>query len=253
MGRSALLIAFWVGLPTATLSAGSEANTVVPVFVHSRIGSTHCELVRRGSLVIAKQYAWVEIEGRKSETYSPEMGTGDYLSAASISGRVREGAHKSGFELKSESKIPADLPRVRALGGDTPCLDLQGAITEVEQATALRRAELQSRLYKTGVDDISMPLALKQEVNQSDQSTAPNDSGDGTNTVVKKKFKGTVTLAVLVDSEGVVKQSKVVRSANPELDKKAQEVVARWKFAPARKKGLPVPSVVPIEITFNLQ
>jgi TonB family protein len=61
-----------------------------------------------------------------------------------------------------------------------------------------------------------------------------------------------VALAVQIDTEGNVKQSKVVRSVDPELDKKAAEEVARWKFAPARKKGLPVPSVVPIEITFNL-
>jgi outer membrane biosynthesis protein TonB len=58
---------------------------------------------------------------------------------------------------------------------------------------------------------------------------------------------------VVYHIEGKAKQSKVVRSVNPELDKKAAEEVARWTFAPARRKGLPVPSVMPIEITFHLQ
>jgi TonB family protein len=253
LGRSALLFALSVGFPAALFSEGSKANTEAPVLVHRRVGSKTCELVQRGSLVIAKQYAWVEIEGEKSETYSPEMGPGDYLSASSsISGRVANDAHKSGFELKSESKTPDDLPNVRALHGDTSCPDLQSAILEVEQAREQRRANLQGKLYKPGVDDIVPAIALKEEAAKPDQNTAPNTSSNGTSAGAKTKFKGTVALAVQIDTEGNVKQSKVVRSVDPELDKKAAEEVARWKFAPARKKGLPVPSVVPIEITFNL-
>lgn len=181
------------------------------------------------------------------------MGPGDYLQiSASISDRLAKNAHKSGFELKSESQIPADLPTVRALDGDTPCPDLQSAITEVEQAGEQRRAKLQGRLYKPGVDDIVPAIALKQEAARADQNTAPNTSSNGASAGAKTKSTGTVVLAVLIDTDGNVKQSKVVRSVDPELDKKAAEVVTRWKFVPARKKGLPVPSVVPIEITFNL-
>jgi hypothetical protein len=68
LGRSALLFALSVGFPAALFSEGSKANTEAPVLVHRRVGSKTCELVQRGSLVIAKQYAWVEIEGEKSET-----------------------------------------------------------------------------------------------------------------------------------------------------------------------------------------
>jgi protein TonB len=93
---------------------------------------------------------------------------------------------------------------------------------------------------------------LKEEAAKPDQNTAPNASSNGTSARARTKFKGTIMLAVQIDTEGNVKQSKVVRSVDPELDKKAAEEVARWKFAPARKQGLPVPSVVPIEINFNL-
>jgi TonB family protein len=66
-------------------------------------------------------------------------------------------------------------------------------------------------------------------------------------------FTGTVFLNVLIGIDGTVQQLKMVRSVNPELDKKAEERVARWKFAPARKKGLPVPSIMPVQVTFIRQ
>jgi TonB family protein len=246
---SALLFAFSVGFPAATFSEGPKANTEVPILVHRRVGSKPCELVQRASLVIAEQYAWVEIEGEKSETYSPELGRGDYLSASSsISGRVAKDVHKSGFELRSESMIPANLPTVRAFDGDTPCPDLQSAIGEVGQAREQRRTKLQGRVF-TGLDDIVPAMMLQEEAAKPDQNTDPNTS---TSAGAKTKFRGTVVLEVLIDAEGNVKQSKVVQSRGPELDKKAAEYVARWKFAPARKKGLPVPSVLPVVFNFNL-
>jgi TonB family protein len=250
--RSALLFAFSIGFPAATFSEGPKATTEVPVLVHRRVGSKPCELVQRGSLVIAEQYAWVEIEGEKSETYSPELGRDDYLSASSsISGRVAKDVHKSGFGLKAESMIPADLPKVRPFEGDTPCPDLQSAIGEVGQAREQRRTKLQGRVY-TGLDDIVPAMVLQEDTAKPDQNTAPSTSSNGTSAEAKPKFRGTVVLEVLVDTEGNVKQSKVVQSIGPELDKKAVEYVARWKFAPAKKKGLPVPSVLPVVFNFNL-
>jgi hypothetical protein len=105
--------------PLATISKGSQGNNVVPVFVHRKTSSKPCELVQRGSLVTAKQFAWVEIEGEKSKTYSLEMGPGDYLSTSlRVSERATKDARKSGFELKRESTITTDPPTVLALTKD---------------------------------------------------------------------------------------------------------------------------------------
>ncbi len=223
--RYAILFAVCIGILCAATSEGSKGNTTVLVFVHRRTGSKPCELVQRGSFVTAKEFAWVEIEGENSETYSPEMGSDDYLSAS---------------------------PPVR----DADCPGLPSAISEVEQAQALRRAALQARTYMVGTDDImaASPLNEKESGPKSEQSTAPNNRTDGTEAKTKKKFHGTVVLNILIGTEGTVQQSQVVRSSlNLALDKKAAEVVSRWKFTPARKKGLPVSSVMPVEVTFNLQ
>jgi TonB family protein len=250
LGRPALLFALLVGFYATTVSECSETIPPVSVLVHSRVGAKPCELVQRGSLVIAKQYAWVQIEGQKSETYSPEMGPDDYLSApASTSGQVKKETHKSGFELKAELEIPAGLPAVRALDGSA-CADLQSAISEVERAREQRRAELQRKLYRPGVDGVVPPIPVNDKSAKPDQtSTAISDNGISISS--QTRFTGTVALVILIDVEGKVQQSRVTRSVNPELDKKAAEEVARWTFAPARKKGLPVPTVVPIEITFT--
>jgi len=255
LSNSALLFALTIGFSATTFFGGSKANTEVSVSVHSKVGARPCELVQRGLLVIAKQYAWVQIEGQKSETYSPELGPSDYLSAsAPISGGVAKDVHKSGFELRAEPQTLADLPKVRALQGDAPCTNLQDAITEVEQAREHRRTELQGKLYTAGANDVVPAIALKEtiETPKPDQSATPNTSSHGKSAKPRETFRGTVGLLVLIDIEGKAKQSKVVRSLNPELDKKAAEEVARWKFAPARRKGLPVPSVIPIDITFDL-
>jgi TonB family protein len=254
-GRSAILFALSIGVLTGVSSEGSKGNTTAPVFVHRRTGSKPCELVQRGSFVTAKEFSWVEIEGEKSETYSPEMGPDDYLSASPpISGRAAKEAHRSGFELKQESTIVTDPPRVLALVKEADCPSLQSAISEVEQARALRRTALQARIYILGTDDIvaASPLNEKESAPKSDQNTAPNNPTDGTAAKTKRKLQGTVVLNILVSTEGTVQQSKIVRSVDPELDKKAAEQVSRWKFTPARKKGLPVPSVMPVEVTFNL-
>jgi TonB family protein len=254
-GRYALLFAFSIGILAAATFGGSKGNTSVPVFVHSRTSSKPCELVQRGSLVTAKEFAWVEIEGEKFETYSPEMGPGDYLSASPpVSGRAAKDARKSGFELKEESTIATDPPKVLALVTDADCPGLQSAISEVEQARALRRTALQAKTYILGTDDIiaASPLNEKESAPKSDQNTAPNNPTGGTAAKTKKNFHGTVVLNILIGTDGTVQQSKIARSATPELDKKAAEQVSRWKFTPARKKGLPVPSVMPVEVTFNL-
>jgi|KBSMisStandDraft_5_1062788.scaffolds.fasta_scaffold56208_3 TonB family protein len=254
-GRYALLLAACIAILCAAISEGSKGNTTISVFVHRKTNSKSCELVQRGSFVSTKEFAWVEIEGEKSETYSPEMGPSDYLSASPpIFGRAAKDARRSGFELKEESANPTDPPRVLALAGDANCPGLQSAISEVEQAQALRRSALQAKIYIVGTDDIVAPSPLKEEESdpKSGQSAAANNSIGGTAGKTKTKFHGTVVLNVLIAADGTVQQSKVIRPVNPELDKKATEEVSRRKFAPARKKGLPVPSVIPFEVTFNL-
>lgn len=253
-GTYVLFFALSIGVLTGNISDGSQENTTVTVLVHRKTASKSCELVQNGSLVIAKQFAWVEIEGEKSETYSPEMGPGDYLSASPpLSGRFAKDARKSGFRLEGKSQTAIDAPKVLALVSDADCPDVQSAISGVEQARALRRAAVQAKAYMPGAEGVIMPSLLKDESTaKSGQGTAANNRAKEAESKGKLKYQGTVVLNILISMDGTVQRSMIVQSVNAELDKKAVEQVSHWKFTPGRKKGLPVPILMHVEVSFNL-
>jgi TonB family protein len=253
LGKYTAMFALICGLFTTELYANPTEDAAVPISVHRRIGSTTCELVQQGSLKIGKQFAWIEIEGEKGEIYSPEMGPDDYLSSLPMSGPVAKKARKSGFELKGQSTIAPDLPSVQALNGQADCPDLQNAIAGTEQARIARRSQLQSKIYSPGSDDIIPASPMKRPDPKSDQATTTNQADKGNSTKSKnKKYQGTILLAITIGTEGTIQRVRIIRSVSPELDRKATEEVSRWRFDPARKKGLPVPTEMPVEVTFNL-
>lgn len=68
----------------------------------------------------------------------------------------------------------------------------------------------------------------------------------------KAKYSGTVTLAVIVDTEGKAREIHVVKSLGMGLDEKAVEAVEKWKFKPGMKGGLAVNVRATIEVNFRL-
>ena len=61
---------------------------------------------------------------------------------------------------------------------------------------------------------------------------------------------GVVLLEVLVAATGAVENARVVRSAPP-FDDAAQKTVRLWKFAPAQRGGVTVPSVAYVIFAFR--
>jgi TonB family protein len=67
------------------------------------------------------------------------------------------------------------------------------------------------------------------------------------------KINGTVVLKIVVDPDGRATHVQVVKSVGHGLDELAIETVQKWRFKPARgPSGTPVPTTVPVEITFRL-
>ena len=67
----------------------------------------------------------------------------------------------------------------------------------------------------------------------------------------EKGIDGTVNVQVLVGTDGLVKDVRVVKSI-PELDESAVACVRRWRFKPARAKGQPVAVWVGVPVKFTL-
>lgn len=65
------------------------------------------------------------------------------------------------------------------------------------------------------------------------------------------RVNGSVSIAVVVTSEGATKDLRVVQSLHPDVDRCAVEAVKQWRFAPAEKDGKPVAVRVTIELEFH--
>jgi periplasmic protein TonB len=68
----------------------------------------------------------------------------------------------------------------------------------------------------------------------------------------KAKYQGTVVLWVIVGTDGRPHDIRVYRTLGMGLDEKAIEAIRTWRFAPARKDGVPVAVQVNIEVSFRL-
>jgi protein TonB len=69
----------------------------------------------------------------------------------------------------------------------------------------------------------------------------------------KLGLEGTVTLRILVNTEGVPEQSKVIVTSGAEvLDAAAVEAVQGWRFVPARQGRSAIAHWVDVPITFKL-
>jgi TonB family protein len=66
------------------------------------------------------------------------------------------------------------------------------------------------------------------------------------------KITGTVTLYVVIDTDGRAKDARVLKGVGYGLDEKAVEAVAKWTFQPGIRAGDPVRVEAQIEINFRL-
>jgi len=68
----------------------------------------------------------------------------------------------------------------------------------------------------------------------------------------KANIEGTVILQIKTDSNGDVINVDILKSAHPELDKIAQETIAKWKYEKVIKNGRSISVIFPVTIDFKL-
>jgi TonB family protein len=251
-----LSLALAAGLTTLAFAQTGLAQTIgsssSAIVLHRRFGS--CELVQKGMLLAGDQYASVRLDGVSEPIYSPELGDGDFIGfRVDMQQDLAKLARKSGFRMKPASDALGQLPNVLRLAGASSCPSLEEALQSAERDRTERRQRLQSKLFQAGSGGVSSPIAVatpqpKAEVQSTSSSLQPAQAA----AKAKVKFQGTAILSCVVAINGDVEQIKVIRSLSQDLDKKAVETVASWKFRPARKNGLPVPVETNVQIHFDL-
>jgi TonB family protein len=66
------------------------------------------------------------------------------------------------------------------------------------------------------------------------------------------KYQGTVTLGLVVDRTGRVRDIRIMSPLGCGLDRQAAEVVSTWKFVAGTKDGEPVDVEISVEVDFHL-
>jgi TonB family protein len=65
------------------------------------------------------------------------------------------------------------------------------------------------------------------------------------------RLSGVVLIGLVVTSQGLPRDVRVVRSLDKDLDRNAVEAVQQWRFEPARKGDQPLAVRVTVEIRFR--
>ena len=68
----------------------------------------------------------------------------------------------------------------------------------------------------------------------------------------KAKYQGTVIVLIVIDAQGNVTDSRIVKPLGLGLDEKALETITTWKFKPGMRNGTPVPVRMMVEVSFRL-
>ena len=91
-------------------------------------------------------------------------------------------------------------------------------------------------------DDVKLPHVIKQ--------VKPQYTVDA----MRARVQGTVLLECVVDTDGTVREVRVIRSFDPTygLDDEAIKAAMGWRFEPGSRNGEPVPVLISIELTFRL-
>ena len=63
--------------------------------------------------------------------------------------------------------------------------------------------------------------------------------------------EGTVSLRLLVDTEGVPQDITVFHSLTPSFDAEAVDAVKKWKFSPSTKNGKPTAVQIVVQVDFH--
>jgi TonB family protein len=105
------------------------------------------------------------------------------------------------------------------------------------QAAPAPQTEAEEPVYDLG-PDITPPRVIKQ--------VPPNYSGSRGVRVV-----GSVTIALIVTSQGLPKDPHVTKSLEKDVDQSAVDAVRQWRFDPAKRDRKPVAVRIALEIEFR--
>jgi TonB family protein len=214
------------------------------------------------------------------QLFAPFPGMGDSLS--SVTKEIAD-AHTVALRTHTElftrvfammaQRMPAANNPFAAVDQDAPLLTMDQEVAELSTSAVAESA------FQIPADYTAVPLSEILAANMPKSATqpvpvaitpapAPADVysiGNGVTvpSVLQKvdpvytdearanKINGTVTLSVIVGTDGKPLNIHVVRSLDAGLDQKAIDAVEQWVFSPGKRNGVPVNVRAQIEVSFR--
>lgn len=122
------------------------------------------------------------------------------------------------------------------------------SLLAVQAAPESPKAAKPGKIYHVG-GDVKAPRAISSPQPVLDDNKKKIEEESPGKKVVDS---GSAILSIVVGEDGSVRNVKVFRSLNKDLDAKAIDLVKKWKFEPGTKKGIPVAVELAVEVDFHL-
>ena len=101
------------------------------------------------------------------------------------------------------------------------------------------RASHDEQIYRMGKDVTAPKVIYKIEPKYTRKARS-------------EKIAGVVILTIVVGRDGRARDIRVKKSLDEGLDKQAQKAIAKWRFDPGKRGGVPVPVQATVEVSFRL-
>jgi len=96
-------------------------------------------------------------------------------------------------------------------------------------------------VYRAGAGGVSAPTVMREV-----RPTYPPEA-------LRLRIQGSVILSLVVSSEGLPADIRVVHSLSSDLDQAAIEAVEQWRFRPGRRDDTPVNVLVTVALDFTIR
>ena len=146
---------------------------------------------------------------------------------------------RSQLEARVRHVLASGVDR-RKLGAAAACVAVLTCAAVFAPLAALSQQQTDEKIYRVSKGMTPPKVLAKVDPQYTREASAA-------------KITGTVLLSIVVGSDGVPRDIKVVRGLDSGLDEKAVFAVQQWKFQPGVKDGAAVSVRAMIEVNFRLK
>jgi TonB family protein len=147
--------------------------------------------------------------------------------------------------LTKKKNGPADAQSVAALSAQPK---------QKLMAMTLSEEQLEFSSFPTSSRGPAEPFTKTNETKNSVLAPAPLNSVEAvfSDEARRKSISGVCLVSLVVDSDGMPRNVRVIRPLGYGLDLKAVDAARKYRFKPAMRKGTPIPVMITVEVNFRL-